>query len=110
MTRLPLAAVALGVMVAIGQGPTDPATTDDWPAYGHDPGGMRYSSLRQIDRENVGRSTVAWTFHTGDLSDGSGSRKRGGFEGTPVLVDGTLYETTGFNRVIAINPETGAPK
>jgi quinoprotein glucose dehydrogenase len=80
---------------------------DDWPVYGHDPGGMRYSPLTQITRENVAQLKVAWTFHTGDISDGSGGRKRSGFETTPILVDGTLYLTTGFNRVIALDPETG---
>ena len=80
---------------------------DDWPVYGHDAGGMRFSSLTQITRENVAQLKVAWTFHTGDISDGSGGRKRSGFETTPILVDGTLYLTTGFNRVIALDPETG---
>ena len=80
---------------------------DDWPVYGHDAGGMRFSPLTQITRENVAQLKVAWTFHTGDISDGSGGRKRSGFETTPILVDGTLYLTTGFNRVIALDPETG---
>jgi quinoprotein glucose dehydrogenase len=83
------------------------AQKGDWPVYGHDPGGTRYSPLTQITRENVAQLKVAWTFHTGDISDGSGGRKRSGFETTPILVDGTLYLTTGFNRVIALDPETG---
>src|SRR5579859_5355479 len=82
----------------------------DWPYYGHDAGGMRYSPLAQIDRANVASLKVAWTFHTGDISDGSGNRKRSGFETTPVLVDGTLYLTTPFNRVIALDPQTGAQR
>src|SRR5579864_1427840 len=82
----------------------------EWPNYGNDPGGMRYSSLSQINRENVSKLTVAWIFHTGDISDGSHNRKRSGFEATPILVDGTLYITTGFNRVIALDPETGKQK
>jgi membrane-bound PQQ-dependent dehydrogenase (glucose/quinate/shikimate family) len=80
---------------------------DEWPVYGHDPGGMRFSPLTQITRENVAQLKVAWTFHTGDISNGSGGRKRTGFETTPILIDGTLYLTTGFNRVIALDPETG---
>ncbi|MGA8100679.1 MAG: pyrroloquinoline quinone-dependent dehydrogenase [Candidatus Acidiferrales bacterium] len=80
---------------------------DDWPYYGHDAGGMRYSPLAQINRENVDTLKVAWTFHVGDISDGSGGRKRSGLETTPILVDGTLYLTTAFNRVFAIDPETG---
>ena len=80
---------------------------DDWAYYGHDAGGMRYSPLKQINRENVANLKVAWTFHVGDISDGSGGKKRSGLETTPILVDGTLYLTTAFNRVFALNPETG---
>jgi quinoprotein glucose dehydrogenase len=80
---------------------------DDWPYYGRDAGGMRFSPLTQINHGNVSRLKVAWTFHTGDVSDGRGNRKRSGFETTPLLIDGTLYLTTPFNRVIALNPETG---
>jgi quinoprotein glucose dehydrogenase len=79
----------------------------EWASYGNDPGGMRYSPLRQINRENVSTLKVAWIFHTGDVSDGSHDRRRSGFEATPILVDGTLYFTTPFNRVIALDPETG---
>jgi len=79
----------------------------DWPAYGNDPGGMRHSALSQINRENVAKLKVAWVFHTGDISDGQDGRKRSGFETTPILVDGKLYLTTPFNRVIALNPTTG---
>src|SRR5438105_12737452 len=79
----------------------------EWPTYGNDPGGTRYSPLSQINRENVSKLKVAWTFHTGDVSEGRGRRKRSGFETTPLVVDGTLYLTTPFNRVIVLDPETG---
>ena len=79
----------------------------EWPNYGNDPGGMRYSPLAQVNRENVSRLKVAWVFHTGDVSDGSHDRQRSGLETTPILVDGTLYLTTAFNRVIALDPATG---
>ncbi|HEX6496736.1 MAG TPA: pyrroloquinoline quinone-dependent dehydrogenase [Acidobacteriaceae bacterium] len=82
----------------------------DWPAYGNDPGGMRYSSLRQIDPSNVTKLRVAWTFHTRDVSDGSKGWRRSGLETTPILVEGTLYLTTAFNRVIALDPSTGAQR
>src|ERR1700735_3349755 len=110
------AATRLAVVVALGvacllviRAASSPRgdQKDDWPVYGHDPGGMRFSPLTQITRENVAQLKVAWTFHTGDISDGSGGRKRTGFETTPILVDGTLYLTTGFNRVIALDPKTG---
>ena len=78
-----------------------------WSHYGGDAGGMRYSRLTQISPENVSRLEIAWVFHTGDVSDGKHGKQRSGFEATPILVDSTLIFTTGFNRVIAVNPETG---
>jgi quinoprotein glucose dehydrogenase len=71
---------------------------------------MRHSPLTQINRENVSRLKVAWTFHTGDISAESPATQRSGFETTPIFVDGLLYLTTPFNRVIALDPETGAQK
>jgi quinoprotein glucose dehydrogenase len=86
---------------------TPAAAPDDWPCYGRDPGGMRYSPLSDINPANVNQLKVAWIFHTGDISDGKGRRKRSGFETTPLLIDGVLYLTTPFNRVIALDPESG---
>jgi len=83
---------------------------DDWPSYGHDPGGARYSPLRQITRANVARLKVAWTFHTGDAASGSGGGPRSGFESTPIVVDGRLFVTTPFNRVIALDAESGVER
>jgi membrane-bound PQQ-dependent dehydrogenase (glucose/quinate/shikimate family) len=86
------------------------AEADDWPFYGHDAGGMRYSPLTQITGANVARLTVAWVFHTGDISEGQGGAKRSGFETAPLVVDGTLYLTTPFNRVIALDAASGAKR
>ena len=100
-----------GALIALTLGiqATRPAS-GEWPFYGHDAGGTRYSPLTQITRDNVSTLAVAWTFHTGDTADGKNGDPRTGFETTPLVVDGTLYLTTGFNRVIALNPETGAQK
>lgn len=82
--------------------------TADWPVYGRDHGGIRYSPLDQINRENVSLLEVAWEYHTGDFSDGSGGRPGTSFQTTPILVDARLYLSTAYNRVIALDPETGA--
>src|SRR5919199_972205 len=82
----------------------------DWPAYGHDGGGSRYSPLKEINRENVKNLRIAWTYRTGDLADGSRTAETSQFEATPVMVEGTLYLSTPFNRVIAIDPVTGAER
>ncbi len=68
---------------------------------------MRYSRAAQINRDNVAQLKVAWVYHAGDISDGHSGRKRSGFETTPIFVDGALFLTTPFNRVIALDPETG---
>ncbi len=103
-------AIAVGLHHSAEAKTTSPNIADDWPSYGRDPGGMRYSRLTQINKENVANLKVAWTFHTGDISDGKHGARRSGFETTPILVDGTLYLTTPFNRVIALDPETGTQR
>jgi len=82
----------------------------DWPAYGNDAGGGRYSPLTQIDRGNVGRLRVAWTYRTGEADDSSPARQKSAFEATPIMVDRTLFLSTPFDRVIALDPETGAER
>ena len=47
-----------------------PLAAQEWPYYGGDSGGAKYSPLKQVDRANVTRLKVAWTYHTGDVSDG----------------------------------------
>jgi len=71
----------------------------DWPAYGHDPGGMRYSPLKQITTANVAKLRRAWTYHTGEL----GAQ----FETTPIVVGGRMYLSTQQGRIVALKPETG---
>ncbi len=83
------------------------ARGQEWPSYGGDPGGTRYSSLDQINRANVTNLKVAWTYHTGDVSDGTTTFVRSAFETTPLMVDGILYLTTPFSRLVALDAESG---
>jgi quinoprotein glucose dehydrogenase len=92
------------VSVAYGQSSSN---IGDWPYYGGDAGGSRFSQVRQINTKNVHQLKIAWVYHTGDISDGTKYRRKSAFEATPILVDGTLYVSTAFNRVIALDPETG---
>jgi quinoprotein glucose dehydrogenase len=82
----------------------------DWPYYGDDAGGMRFSPLIEINPGNVATLKVAWVFHTGDVSHGENGRQKSSFESTPLMVDGTLYVSTPFSRVIALDPATGKQK
>jgi quinoprotein glucose dehydrogenase len=103
MTRKSLMALSAALCLSI----VSTATADEWPAYGRDPGGTRFSPLTQINPGNVGRLHPVWTFHTGDIVGGPNGDGRSGFETTPLLVDGKLFITTGLNRVIALDPVTG---
>ena len=82
---------------------------DGWAYYGHDAGGMRHSPLTQITRSNVSRLQVAWTVHTGDVSDGANGRQRSGFEKrvTGNGVTTTCAEWAGTPRCVPVNRRGG---
>jgi len=82
----------------------------DWPVYGRDPGGARFSPLTQITRANVAQLQVAWTYHTG-LLDMSGRRHRPPqLEVTPLVVDGLMYLSTPVGDIAALDPATGVER
>jgi quinoprotein glucose dehydrogenase len=83
------------------------AENGDWPTYGHDPGGQRFSPLSAINRANVKLLKVAWTFRTGDAYVPPRGSKPTQFEATPLYVDGTLFLGTPLGRIIALDPTTG---
>jgi quinoprotein glucose dehydrogenase len=103
---LGLAAAAFSPFLLAAQSP-QPA--GDWPSWGHDPGGQRFSPLAAIDRGNVGTLKVAWTFHTGDAYQPKKSKPTA-FEATPIYIDGTLYLSTPLGRVLALDPVTGTQR
>ena len=81
---------------------------EGWTHYGGSPEGDRYVAPSSITPQNVNQLSQAWTYRTGDTSDGSeydGDPSR--FRATPVLIDGKLIFSTGFNRVIALDPTNG---
>jgi len=102
--------IFFGTVAAIAAGPAarggpQPGVRNDWPATGGDRAGTRYSQLSQIDRRNVGKLQVAWTYHTGDAD----AEKASNIECTPVVVDGVMYVTTCSPKikVAALDAATG---
>lgn len=93
-----LASVAIFPLPLLAQSP------NEWTAYGRDASGDRNSPLTQITRDNVSQLSVAWTYRTGDFARADEDTR---FEATPLMVDGTLYLSTPFGRVIALDPATG---
>lgn len=78
-----------------------------WPTYGGQPSGSQYSSLGQVNLDNVSELQVAWTWHAGEVSDGSGDIDPTIYEMTPILNNGMLYLCTPFNHIVALEPDTG---
>ena len=72
-----------------------------WTVYGGGPDSIRYSALGQINRTNVARLEVAWTYDTGDAFADSE------MECNPIVVNGLLYATTPKLRLIALDAATG---
>ena len=82
----------------------------EWPYFGGDQAGSKYSALTQINRTNVRNLKVAWEWRTGEKAMAEYKTTPGVFEVTPVMVEGTLYLSTPYNRVIALDPATGTQK
>jgi glucose dehydrogenase len=70
----------------------------DWPLFGRDYANQRYSPLDQINVDNVSALVPVWRVDTGI---------KGSFQATPIVVDGTMYLSTPYNHVLAIDAATG---
>ena len=97
--------------------PNETDVVAGWDSYGGDAGGRRHSPLDQITPDNVANLEVAWTYHHGDVLSGSlgevgahGTPASTTFQNTPILVEDTLYVCSPFNKVIALDAETGAER
>ncbi|MFI5311226.1 MAG: pyrroloquinoline quinone-dependent dehydrogenase [Gemmatimonadales bacterium] len=89
----------------------DPAApVAEWPAWGGDGGISHFTPLDEIAPGTVGALRVAWTYRTGDVSDGNGALAGTNFEATPIMVDGTLFVATPTNRVVALDAESGVER
>jgi quinoprotein glucose dehydrogenase len=67
--------------------------------YGGGAEGIRYSSLKQINRNNVRHLKVAWSY---DTADGSGDPQT-----QPIVVNGLLFGVTPKHKVVALDGATG---
>lgn len=72
--------------------------TVDWPIYGGQSANDHYSSLTQINRRNVSKLRVAWTFDT---------HETGGMQTSPLIVGRTMYGYTPTQKVIALDAASG---
>jgi PQQ-dependent dehydrogenase (methanol/ethanol family) len=71
---------------------------DDWLSHGRTYAEQRFSPLTDIDDGNIGQLSLAWAV---ELDTNRGQ------EATPVVVDGVMYITTAWSKVMAIDATTG---
>jgi len=96
-TRASVLALCLTLFVSSGSAQAQQGATDgQWPAYGGDGGGLRYSSADQIDASNVASLEVAWVWKADSLLPNAIATS----ETTPLMVDGILYFSMDQRRVI----------
>ena len=100
--------LVIAVLILASVASAQPEADSQWPHYGNDGGGARYSPAAQIDRSNVAQLQVAWTFRTGALGHSPPLDRKAAFEATPILVEGKLFLSTPYNHVIALDPRAGA--
>src|SRR5258706_1421093 len=74
-----------------------------WSVYRGDPGNTAYSSLHQINKENVDRLEVAWIYHTEDAAE----KNRSAIQCNPIIANGKMYVTSPKRKVIALDPASG---
>ena len=94
--------------ITLGAQPGGDFAVSEWPIPAGDAGAQRYSPLTDVNRGNVSQLKVAWTYRHGDYRSGWPDPFKGtAFEASPIVVDNRLIFSTPFNRVIALDPETG---
>jgi quinoprotein glucose dehydrogenase len=101
-----------GTLSADAQTPVAASSTipdADWPAYGRNQEGQRYSPLKQINDKNVGQLKEAWTFQTGDLKRPTDPGEITN-EVTPIKIRDTLYLCTAHQQLFALDAATGKQK
>jgi quinoprotein glucose dehydrogenase len=102
---------AAGLALAAVSGPAGAQDQNQtWSTFNGDLEAQKYSTATQITPDNVGKLAMAWQLHTGDVSDGSGGKPTSDWSATPLFVNDTIYVSTPFYRVIAVQPDTGKVK
>jgi quinoprotein glucose dehydrogenase len=102
-------AASAGLLAIAAIATAQPAV--EWPVYGGDAGGMKYSLLEDINRSNVARLAPMWTWRTGEQpvpqTDSTRAARPGNFQATPLMIDDVLYLSTPYSRVVALDANTG---
>ena len=106
--------VAMGLTAAAASAAVAQPTRSrmsEWPTYGGDAGGMKYSRLTDVNRTTVRRLAPAWSWDTRDPAnppaDSGAPARPGNFQATPLMINDTLYLPTPLNQVVALDAGSG---
>ena len=80
---------------------------NEWPAWGGDLAATKYSTLTDINRGNVAQLTKAWEWATNETPNAAPRTRPGNFQATPLMIGDTLYLSTSYNRVVALDASSG---
>jgi quinoprotein glucose dehydrogenase len=101
--RRPHPTLALAIFLTFAIHPAAQGADGNWASYLGDPARTHYSQLKQINRRNVTRLEVAWTYHSGDARADNLSQ----IQCNPLIIDGVLYGTTPQLKLVALDAITG---
>lgn len=101
------AAVCLAAQPVFAQ---ESVSRTDWPSVGRDLGGQRHSPLTQVTPANVGQLREAWTYHMKAGTPMASSSRWLLAETTPLVIGATMYLTSPYGRIIALDAATGTEK
>ena len=111
-----VAAALIGCLGTAYAAPADttgaaaPGAPQTWYTFNGDLAARKYATATQITPENVKNLKPAWQLHTGDISDGGNGIPATAWSATPLFVNDTLYVSTPFYRIFAVDPGTGKVK
>lgn len=99
-----LIAGALSVALALSAAQAQTVAAGDWPSYGRDQAGTRYSPLDRITPANVAQLQPAWTYH---MNPDRAAKSLRFSTTTPIVVGGRMFLGTPYGRIVALDPTSG---
>jgi quinoprotein glucose dehydrogenase len=106
-------ALAVGPVSCAQPAPPAGGPSIEWTTPAGGDAAARWSPAAVITSATVSGLSTAWSWHNDELplrGDAGSLLWPGRFQATPVMIGGTLYFPTPFNRVIALDATTGREK
>jgi glucose dehydrogenase len=108
--RLPCRPLAIATIAVAGLSAVaarQGKSVHEWPVYAGDQAATHYSTLADLTRENVAALKIAWEWKPVEDAMQEFGTRPGNFQNTPLMIDNVLYVSTPYNRVVALDAESG---